>query len=463
MANPVLTILSKLARKLAMALLIAVLTLLACALWLFVGEHGDYAEHRALRIGRVEARYAETSKQLADVTLQTDLAAESLTAQQSRLAQAEKVLKSLHELDPGTFERLIGDKAQQDAHDERIARTVRIKTETQTRIVELQREVVTGERRKAELQAAVDALESERASLREEKSAVGHYVRTAWIEGAWIVYTAFFAYLFGGLAVAALLYFGWARMMAKKLPLQLRKGDVALPTFGECGTLIEHMLWPGERLWVRKRLLQSADTALTRKTRLLPDWRSALSWWLAGCAGLIELRNERSNGERQVVFTHMNDQFAELMVVSVPEGGSIVLRAGHVMGLISDIGRTPVIRRHWRLGSWYSWVAGRFGYFEFHGPCRIVVSCISAVSDHTLRSPEENKPNLVRMPLAGMVGFTPQLLLVPVRKEGFWSYCRRETPLFELQVAGTGAYLAREVDRRGGDRLKARILKRFGL
>jgi hypothetical protein len=30
-------------------------------------------------------------------------------------------------------------------------------------------------------------------------------------------------------------------------------------------------------------------------------------------------------------------------------------------------------------------------------------------------------------------------------------------------LSGTGAYLVREVDRRGGDRLKARLLKRLGL
>ena len=463
MASPVIAFVSKLARKLAMAVLIAVLTLLAYSLWLFVSERGDYAEHRTLRTARVETSYADLSKQLADVTMQTNVATETLAAQQLRLTQAEKVLKSLHELDPGTLERLMGDKAQQDAHDERIARTVRIKTETQTRIVELQREVVTGGQRKAELQTAVAALESERTSLREEKSAVSHYVRTAWIEGGWIVYTVFFAYLFGGLVVAVLLYFGWAQLMAKKLPMQLRKGDVALPTFSECGTLLEHMLWPGERLWVRKRSLQSADTALTRKKRLLPEWRRPVSWWLAGCSALTELRNERSNGERQVVFTNMNDHFAELAIVSVPEGGSFIVRAGHVMGLIADIGRPPVIQRHWRFSSWYSWVAGRFGYFEFYGPCRIVVSCVNAVADHTLSSPDEKKLNSVRTPLAGVVGFTPQLSLVPVRTESFWSYCRHETPLFELQLTGTGAYLVREMDRRGSDRFKARILKRFGL
>lgn len=463
MATPVPAFVNKSARKLAMAVIIALLTLLVYALWLFVGEDGDYAEHRAQRTQRVEARVAQVNKQLADATLQINVATESLAAQQLRLTQAEKVLQSLHDLDPGALERLMGDKAQQEAHDERITRTARIKTETQTRIVELQRELVTGEQNRAALEAEAVALEAERISLRDEKGAVEHYLRTAWTEGAWIVYTVFFAYLFGGLVVAALLYYGWAQLMAKKLPMRLRKGDVAMPTFTESGTLLEHTLWPGERLWVRRRFLQSSDTALTRKKRLLPDWRRPFSWWLAGCAGLTELRNERSNGERQVVFTSMDDPFAELASVSVPEGGSFIVRAGHVIGLIADIGRQPVIQRHWRFASWYSWVAGRFGYFEFYGPCRIVVSCVNAVNDHALSSPDETKPNSARTPLAGMVGFTPQLSLVPVRTDSFWSYCRRETALFELQLTGTGAYLVREMDQRGSDRFMQRISRWFGI
>lgn len=463
MASPVPAFVSKTARKLVMAALLAVLTLLVYALWLFVGEQGDYAEHRALRTERADKRHAELTAELAEATLKTNVAAETLTAQRQRLAQAEKVLKGLHELDPGALERIMGDKAQQAQHDERIARTTRIKTETQTRIVELQREVVAGTQRRTELAAEIESLEIERTSLKNENNAASHYLRTAWNEGAWAVYTVFFVYLFGGLAVATLLYFGWARLMAKNAPLRLRKGEAPLPAFSECGTLLEHMLWPGERLWVRRRHLQSADTALTRKKRMLPDWRRPFSWWLSGASGLTELRNERSNGERQVVFTNMDDHFAELMIVSVPEGGSFIVRPRHVMGLIADIGRPPVAVRHWRLTSWYSWVAGRFGYMEFYGPCRIVLSCVSTLAEETLSSPDEKKPDSAITPLAGLMAFTPQLSLLPVRTESFWRYCRHETPLFDLRLTGTGAYVVREGDRRGSDRFFARVLRRFGL
>jgi hypothetical protein len=164
-----------------------------------------------------------------------------------------------------------------------------------------------------------------------------------------------------------------------------------------------------------------------------------------------------------VVFTSMKDRFAELAVVSVPDGGSFVVRAGFVMGLIADIGLSPIIRRHWRIWSWQSWVSGQFGYWEFYGPCRLVVSCVSTLQGHTLESTDEANPEVCRTALAGVVGFTPQLVLHPVRAEGFLRYYRRQTPLFELSLTGSGAYLTRELETRGHDDLMARVLKRFGL
>ncbi len=175
------------------------------------------------------------------------------------------------------------------------------------------------------------------------------------------------------------------------------------------------------------------------------------------------MRNERSDGERQVVFTCMNDPFAELAVVSVPDGGSFVMRAGFVMGMIADISRKPVIQRHWRWRSWHSWVSGQFGYLEFCGPCRLIVSCVTHLESKKLASPDETKPVSCRTTLAGVVGFSPQLALHPVRTEGFWRYCRKGTPLFDLSLAGTGAFLTRTLEGRGCDGIKARVFKRFGL
>lgn len=463
MANPVLAIVSKLLRKLGMAVLISALALITYALWLFVCDHADFNEHRAQRITQVEAERTKVRAQLSEVSKKANVDAAMLTNQKQRAELVEKTLKTLHELDPGTVDKLLGDKEQMAAHDAQLARAVAIQAETQTRIEALQREATASALARIELEQKLADLEREQSQLKTEDTAMAHYLRAAWTEGRWMIRLVFFSYLFGWLVVAAALYYGWAPLAAKGRPMQLRKADVEPPTIGESAVGVEHDLWPGERLWVRKRFIQAADMALTRRNRLLPDWRRPISWLLCGACGLVELRNERSDGERQVVFTSMRDPFAELAVVSVPEGGSFVIRAGFVLGLIADIGLSPVIRRHWRVWSWQSWVSGQFGYWEFYGPCRLVVSCVSTLQGHTLTSTDEANPTECRTVLAGVVGFSPQLTLHPVRTEGFWRYYRRQTPLFDLRLAGSGAYLTRELEGRGRDDLKARILKRFGL
>ncbi|MDF3058316.1 MAG: hypothetical protein K0R17_2531 [Rariglobus sp.] len=344
MENPALAFISKLARKLGMAVLIAVLTLVTYSLWLFVQDHAGFEEHRSKRMSQVEGDRAKFRTELSEVSQKTNVATAMLAAQKQRGEQIEKVLKTLRELDAGTLERLIGDKEQQAAHDAQLAKTVVMQTETQTRIVELQREVVLGERVRAELERKLEELDQEQSQLKTENYAVMHYLRIAWKEGKGLIYAVFFTYLFGWLAVAACLYYGWAQLAVRGHAVRLRKTEVALPVIGESAVSVDHALWPGERLWVRRRFVQSVDSALTRRRRLLPDWKRPFSWWLCGTFGLVELRNERSDGERQVVFTNMNDPFAELAVVAVPDGGSFVVRAGFVMGLIADIGRRHLNR-----------------------------------------------------------------------------------------------------------------------
>lgn len=463
MAHPAFELIFKLARKLIMALVVATLALLTHALWMYVRERGDYEEHRSGRIALVEAQAAEAGARLAEAVAKTDAAKAELAAQKQRAAQVEKLLTNLHAMDPGALDRLVGDREAQALHAGNVERAEKMKTATTTRIVELQREVVDGEGRVALLSAAHKVLVDEQASLRDENHAAFHYLRLSWNEGRWLVYGVFFGYLFGGLAVALALYYGWAPLAAKGRPLQFRANEVPLPVVVESALGVEHSLWPGERLWVRRRFLQTADDALTRGKRLVPDWRRPLSWWLAGARRLQELRNERSDGERTVVIADRENPFAELTVVSVPEGGAFVVRASRVVGMIADINSKPAVIRHWRWRSWHSWVAGQFGYWEFCGRCRLVILCHGPVQAKTLKASGDAKPASNRETLADLLGFTPQLSLHPVRTQGFWRYCRGGAALFDLQVSGNGLYVLREMAGRASDCLKARLLKRAGL
>ena len=77
---------------------------------------------------------------MSEVSKKANVDAALLATQQQRAQLVEKSLKTLHELDPGTVDKLLGDKEQLAAHDAQLARAVALQAETQTRIAELQRD-----------------------------------------------------------------------------------------------------------------------------------------------------------------------------------------------------------------------------------------------------------------------------------------------------------------------------------
>lgn len=451
------------ARKLVMAVLIAALALIAYSLWLFGRDHAEFTEHRAQMLATVERERETTRGKLAEQTRVRDEKNAALELQRQRNGQAEKVLKTLHELDPGALDRVFGDPERRKAHEAQIARMESLRTETQTRIVELQRESLKAGQERDALVARLSALDHEYAELNSEENAVSHYLRMAWKEVHWLVAGVFLAYLFGGLVAAIVLYYGWANWVGRGRATQLTASEAALPVIGESGVVVEDSVWPGEVLRVRRRFLHAGNEGLHRRTRFLLSWRMPVSCFAAGLTRLAELRNDRSEGERQVVFACADDHFAEMAIVSVPEGGAFVLRASFLMGIIANAQQPPAIRRHWRFFKWQSWVSGQFGYLEFAGPCRLLVSCVSALRSETLQAREDAKPVLRRAAQAGIVGFSPRLQLKPVRTEGFWRYCRSRAPLFDVQLSGNGAVLLREAEGRGRDVFRSRLLKRCGL
>jgi hypothetical protein len=192
------------------------------------------------------------------------------------------------------------------------------------------------------------------------------------------------------------------------------------------------------------------------------NWSTPLSCLAAGLTRLVELRNGRSDGERRVMFANADDHFGELAIVSVPEGGAFVLRAGLLVGVIAGLDQPPHIRRHWRIFSWQSWITGQFGYFEFAGRCRLVVSGVGALQSETMVARDDDKPTL-RAAQAGVIGLSPQLEFKPVRSEGFWRYCQGEAPLFDLQLTGEGVILSRDPKGRGRDGFRGNVLKTWGL
>jgi hypothetical protein len=230
-------------------------------------------------------------------------------------------------------------------------------------------------------------------------------------------------------------------------------------------------LRPGERLWVKERFLQASDEGLKRKSRFVLDWSIPFTCFATGLVELIELSHRGESGEAQLTLSNQGDPHSEIAVITLTEGASLVLRPSFLAGVVSTQGKKLKIRRRWQLFRWQAWVTLQFRFFEFVGPCQLVVAGSRGVRVEQLLRRDDGSYAARRTNQDATMGFTPGLDYRPVRAETFWSYYRGMNPLFDDLFAGQGIFLCQQVAT-GGDAKQARkfwsglwggVMKVFGI
>ena len=117
------------------------------------------------------------------------------------------------------------------------------------------------------------------------------------------------------------------------------------------------------------------------------------------------------------------------------------------------------------------WVTGTFRYFEFAGPCRLVVAGGRGVRAERIVAGSEGEVSGRRINRGATIAFSPELRCRPVRAETFWAYYRGMNPLFDDLFTGTGVLVAQEAvpeapaggGRRRGAAIWSGILRLFGV
>ena len=158
-------------------------------------------------------------------------------------------------------------------------------------------------------------------------------------------------------------------------------------------------------------------------------------------------------------------------MVEVPEGASLILRPSFLVGVITGNEEKVEIKRRWTLLRWQAWITLQFRFFEFVGPCRLVVAGSRGVRAEILKSGREGVRPARRTNQLATIGFTPNLDYLPVRAETFWGYYRNMNPLFDDLFAGDGLFVLQEtskdIEKTGANRFWAAIwnslLKVFGI
>lgn len=460
-----------LAGKLAGGALILVLGVAGFALWVYLRDTVDFDQWRQEAIRAVDGERTHMRAALADVDRRLAETSAKVTADQQRLKQADKVIAGLETMS-STWDRYFGDREQQRTNDERLAKVTKLRASIAQELQQLQETFTRTQWERDGLEVALGKLDVQVHAIEAKRSKVMHYVERAWNyqlgRGGWRlpvktwVMIALALYFLGPTLGKVTLYFGVAPWIVRGRPVRLDAAVASLPEVSDSRAAAEVVLQPGDRMWVKERFLQASDEGLRKRTRYLFDWRIPITCLATGLVELIEMASPAEasttvGGEQRVTLSNQADPHSEIAIVTLPEGASIVLRPSFLAGAIAPLDRRLRIRRRWQLWRWQAWVTLQFRFFEFVGPCRLIVAGSRGIRVENLAERAGATMPARRTNQDATVGFTPNLDYRPVRAETFWSYYRGMNPLFDDLFVGRGIFLCQQVATAG----EAKQARRF--
>jgi hypothetical protein len=451
--------------KFAAAALIIALGLAALGLWLFLKDNIAFDQWRQDVVHTLNGKRAEVRAALGDVHTRMDRISAEIAAEQERAKLADGAIAKLKDLE-STWDRFIGNSAQQKANAEQIEKMRTLRASLTAKVTQLQREFTRATWERDGLEIALGKLDAQMASVEAKRSRVFHYLESTWNyrlgRGAfrmavkWWVFAFLGLYFLGPSVGKFTMYSFVAPFVMRGKPVRLERQLAALPEVSESNVATELSLAHGERLWVKEMFLQASDEGVKRKTRYLLDWRIPFTCLATGLVELIELKNNgTASGEQRLTLSNQSDPHSELAVITLPLGASLVLRPSFLAGAVVQDGARLKIRRRWQLFRWQAWVTLQFRFFEFVGPCRLIVAGSRGVRVERLIDREGEGTPARRTNQDATMGFTPNLDYRPVRAETFWSYYRGMNPLFDDMFSGRGIFLCQQVAV-AGDAKKAR-------
>lgn len=451
--------------KFAAAALIVALALAAGGLWLFLKDNIGFDQWRQDVVRTLNGKRGEIREALDDVVHRMDRLGGQIAAEQDRLKLAEGAIAKLKELE-STWDRFVGNPEQQKANATQIEKLNTQRAAITAKIAELKLTQTRAGWERDGLEIALGKLDVQMAEVEAQRSKVLHYFEQVWeyplgrgymtLAVKWWV-LVFLVLYFIGPSIGKLVMYAWvAPAIGRGRPVRLAATMTAMPEVGESRVAADLALGPGERLWIKEKFLQASDEGLQRRTRYLLDWRIPFTCLATGLVELIEMVNVKSDaGGHRLTLSNQSDPHSELAVITLPAESSLVLRPSFLAGVVLAGGTRLRLRRRWQLFRWQSWVTLQFRFFEFSGPCRLIVVGSRGVrAERLIDRPGEAVPAR-RTNQDSTMGFTPNLDYRPVRAETFWSYYRGMNPLFDDLFEGRGIFLCQQVAT-GGDAKKAR-------
>jgi hypothetical protein len=442
-------IVARIAEKAMTVVVIVGLGVGVSAFWIFVREQQLLERDRSVRQQQIVAELGQQELLRAAAEAQMEKFAAQIAEEAERLERAAKLVQTLAELDTW-WQRWFGDAEQARRNRERADSLRRLRDETQSRLRGLGHERAATVDRIAGLRASEADLRRELRAIETAQPEWVRYMVRGWERAQTGLVIAVAAYLFGPSIWKLVAYFLIAPLLARARGVRVGDTEVA-GLFPEArGVSVDVSLWPGERLEVRQRFLQASDEGLTRRTRLLLDWRHPLTSLTSGLVELTALRNQRAGTVARITLADSRAAQQELCVIEVSAGSSLVLRPRALVAVITPGEQRLRLHARWLLSHWLSWAMLHFRIFELQGPCRLVIAGTRGVRVETIGG-TDRPPARRRINRGDVIGFSSGLEHRVARAETFWAYYRGHHPLWDDLFFGSGTLLCEQAGRTGAD------------
>ena len=245
------------------------------------------------------------------------------------------------------------------------------------------------------------------------------------------------------LLIRLLCYFVLAPLVMRRPAIRLPTAEnprAAIPPADRSTTSVSVRLAAGEELLVRQDYLQTSSAAGSKDTRWFVDWRHPITSLASGLTFLTRIRGE----DEVTTISATRDPFAEVTVMTLPQGALCVLQPRALAALAQPIGQHLRITSHWRLLSLKAWLTLQLRYLVFHGPARLVLKGGRGIRVE----PAERGRILAQDQL---VGFSTDLAYSVTRTETFWPYFLGREQLLKDHVAkGEGVLIVEEAPMASG-------------
>jgi hypothetical protein len=276
------------------------------------------------------------------------------------------------------------------------------------------------------------------------------------------------AVLLAPLLLKTLVYYMLAPVAERLPPLRVLAPAQAppLPRTTDSAVSLAIDIATDQELLLQPEFLQSSSGSASKDTQWLLDGRLPFASLASGLFALTRIRAMQPAGT-QVVIASRQDAFAELAIVELPAGASMVVLPRALAGLVKAAAQRPMISRHWQLTQLQAWLTLRLRHLVFHGPCRLIIKGRRGVR---AEQPQTGQSRIINE--ASTLAFSANLERRVTRCETFTSYLRGQDSLFNDRFAGgPGQFVyevaaATEPDRRvsrGLEGLVDAALKAFGI